>query len=145
MERVKIISPENWLYKTQFTVPISYINYGNHLGNDKILTIAHEARLQWLQNINASELNVGEGIGLIMADAAIQFLGQGYHNDLIEIKVGVNSISKIGFQLIYSLVKINKEGEELGKIALVSTNMLCFNYTLNKISPIPSEFGSKIK
>ena len=72
MARVQIESPQTWLFHTKLTVRVGDINYGGHLGNDRVLGLAHEARVRWLASHNFSEADVS-GAGLIMADAALVF------------------------------------------------------------------------
>jgi acyl-CoA thioester hydrolase len=56
MARVKIDIPENILAIVNIPVRISDINYGNHVGNDAIVSIIHEARVQWLTQHNFTEI-----------------------------------------------------------------------------------------
>ena len=49
MARVKLQLPANFLFSTEIPIRISDINYGGHLGNDAVLSIVHEARIQFLQ------------------------------------------------------------------------------------------------
>ena len=62
--------PDKKLTEVKVLVRISDINYGNHLGNDSLVSIIHEARILWLKSLNYTELNI-EGTGLIMSDLAV--------------------------------------------------------------------------
>lgn len=90
MSRIQIILPENFQFSTLLPVRITDINYGNHLGNDKVLSYVHEARLQFLNSIGYSELNTGNG-GLIMSSAAIQFKEEVFYGDILRISVTAGS------------------------------------------------------
>ena len=70
MARIKIDLPQNFSFRTEIPVRITDINYGGHAGNDTILSLIHEARMQFLANSGYSELNF-EGTSLIMADVGI--------------------------------------------------------------------------
>lgn len=48
MARITLPLPENILFRTRLTVQIGDINYGNHLANDAVLRLCHEARIRWL-------------------------------------------------------------------------------------------------
>ncbi len=73
MNRVKIKIPnENPLFSTKIPIRITDINYGGHVGNDSILAILHEARMQFLHAFGYSELDAG-GNSLIMADVMIAY------------------------------------------------------------------------
>ncbi|MBD0333762.1 MAG: thioesterase, partial [Chitinophagaceae bacterium] len=72
MGRIKVELPQQFIFHTTIPIRISDLNYGGHLGNDSILSLVHEARVQFLQQYNCKELDV-YGVGLIMSDAAIEF------------------------------------------------------------------------
>lgn len=56
MARLKLILPESFLFSTTIAVRITDLNYGNHLANDKVLSILHEARMQFFQHYGYSEV-----------------------------------------------------------------------------------------
>jgi acyl-CoA thioester hydrolase len=58
MARVKLSIPEHTIFTTDIAVRITDINYGNHLGNDALVSILQEARMQWLTSNNYTELNI---------------------------------------------------------------------------------------
>ena len=49
MARIKIEIPGNPIYRVSVPVRITDINYGNHLGNDSMVSIIHEARMSFLK------------------------------------------------------------------------------------------------
>lgn len=140
MQRVKVNFPdEEPLFRTKILLRISDMNYGNHLGNDRILSIVHEARVQWLAKHKLTELDIG-GCGLIMADAMIAFKNEGFYGDELSISLFVDHVTANSFDVLY---KITTERE--GKtyiIANVKTGMVCFHYSNSKISRIPPSFLS---
>lgn len=140
MARVKIHLPETFSFFTQIPVRISDINYGGHVGNDSILSLIHEARLHFLKSFGYTELEF-DGVGLIMADAAIEFKGEAFYGDLLKAYVAVEEISRIGFELYYKLVK----GEEETVVAVAKTGMICFDYSKRKVSTIPNEALQKLR
>ncbi len=80
MSRIKIICPNHFVFSTSIPVHITDLNYGAHVGNDNVLSFLHEARVRYLQSIGYTEFNM-EGIGLIMADAALIFKNEMYYGD----------------------------------------------------------------
>ena len=84
MGRIKIEIPDNFFFTTQIPVRISDINYGNHLGNDAVLSLVHEARVRFLKEFGYTELDI-EGAGIMMADVAIVYKSQGYYGDILSI------------------------------------------------------------
>ena len=72
MPRIKLELPEHFPFSTNIPVRITDINYGGHAGNDSILSIIHEARMQYLHRHGYDEKNF-DGIGLIMSNVIIEF------------------------------------------------------------------------
>ena len=65
MARIRIEMPEQFPFSTQLPVRITDINYGGHGGNDAILGMIHERRMQYLRSLGYSEMEF-EGVGMIM-------------------------------------------------------------------------------
>ena len=62
MPRIKIDLPEKF-FDVEINIPvrITDINYGDHVGNDSLVGIIHEARMQFLQRYNFTELDIEGG------------------------------------------------------------------------------------
>ncbi|RMF54479.1 MAG: thioesterase, partial [Calditrichaeota bacterium] len=43
MARLKLTLPEKFHFTTELSIRISDVNYANHLGNDAVLSLIHEA------------------------------------------------------------------------------------------------------
>lgn len=134
MSRIKLQVPDNFHFTASIPVRISDINYGGHLGNDTVLSIIHEARLQFLSQWNFSELNFG-GVGMIMADAGIEFKSEAFYGQTILASVAAVQVSKLSFDLYYKLER--DEGDKRTVVAIAKTGMVCYNYDLKKVSAIP--------
>jgi acyl-CoA thioester hydrolase len=130
--------PANYLFSTEIDVRISDINYGGHLANDAVLSVAHEARLRFLATNSYSEKNV-EGCGLIMADTAILYKSEAFYGDRLKVDVAIEDISRLGFD-IYYLIRNSFTNKD---VAYVKTGMVFFNYELHKIVSTPEKFISK--
>jgi acyl-CoA thioesterase FadM len=133
--RIELNLPENFSFSTDVRVRISDINYGNHLGNDALLSMVHEARLQFLQNRGFSELDV-DGCGLILTDAVIVYKSQGFHGDLLTIFTAVGDFNKYGCDFFYKVIQKNG-GKE---VARAKTGIVFFDYNRQKMVPVPAEF-----
>lgn len=138
MARIKIQVPETFSFSANIPVRITDINYGGHVGNDSILSLLHEARMLFLRSAGYTELEFA-GVGLIMADAAIEFKGESFYGDVLTAYVAIADFSRIGFDLYYKLVK----GEEETVVAVAKTGMICFDYTQRKIAKVPEEARRK--
>ena len=135
MPKIKIALPEKF-----FDVPISIpvritdINYGNHVGNDSLVSIIHEARMKLLQHFRYTELNI-EGAGLIMSALVVEFKSESFYNDVIDVKIGCLDVSRVSFELFYRLSTTRNEKEII--IANAQTTMVCFDYKVKKVVLIP--------
>jgi len=136
--RIELSFPDKIIYTTQLDVRVSDLNYGNHLGNDSILSLVHEARMRFLLYAGYSEMNV-EGIGLIMADAGIQFKSEAFYGEVISVEIAIKDIERVSFDLYYRL----KCDERI--VAIVKTGMLFFDYENRKIKSVPAGFATKFK
>lgn len=137
--------PESFPFSCQIQVRITDINYGGHVGNDTVISIIHEARMQFLKNIGYTEMKF-EGVGMIMSDVAIEFKNELFYGDTITASVATGEISKIGFDLIYKL-ETNRplNSDKTIIVALAKTGMICYDYTKKKIAYMPSEALIKLK
>lgn len=139
MARIKLTLPEVFPFFARIAVRITDVNYGNHLGNDALLSLIHEARMQYLISLGFTELQFA-GAGLIMSDAAIEFKTEAYYGDVLKVYVAATEFNKVGFDLYYKLVK--EEGESV--IAFAKTGMVCFDYARKKVVAIPEEAKTKM-
>jgi acyl-CoA thioester hydrolase len=141
MPRIKIDLPVSFSFSTALTVRITDLNYGSHVGNDKVLSFLHEARMSYLHSLGYTELNM-EGVGLIMADAALIFKNEMYYGEELLISLQPVEYSKVGFDLIYKIEK--KSGPSLILVALAKTAMICYDYTLKKVVSLPVAARNKL-
>jgi acyl-CoA thioester hydrolase len=141
MSRIKIDLPESFSFSTSFAVRITDLNYGAHVGNDKVLSFLHEARVRFLNTLGYTELNI-EGVGLIMADAALIFKNEMYYGDDLLISMQPAEFTRVGFDLIYKIEK--KSDDQLLIVAIAKTAMVCFDYGLKKVVGLPETAKNKL-
>ena len=137
MARVKLEIPTNKIFSVNIPVRITDINYGNHVGNDALVSIVHEARMQWLAHNNYTELNVA-GAALIMSDLAVEYKAESFYGDILNIAISIGEITKAGFEIFYEIVTTRNNKKIL--IANVKTGIVCFDYEARKVTTIPSIF-----
>ena len=135
MARIELNLPDDFSFSTDVRVRISDSNYGNHLGNDALLSLVHEARLQFLQSRGFSELDI-DGCGLILTDAVIVYKSQGFHGDLLTILAAVGDFTKYGCDFFYKVIRKNG-GKE---VARAKTGVVFFDYNRQKVAPVPAAF-----
>jgi acyl-CoA thioesterase FadM len=133
--RIELNLPDNFSFSTDVRVRISDINYGNHLGNDALLSLVHEARLQFLQSRGFSELDI-DGCGLILTDAVVVYKSQGFHGDLLTILAAVGEFTKYGCDFFYKVIRKNG-GKE---VARAKTGVVFFDYNRQKMVTVPTAF-----
>ena len=138
MARIKLNMPEKYLFSTQIPIRITDINYGAHLGNDSLLSIIHEARVQFFKHLDYTEMDI-EGTGTMMADVVIVYKSQSFYGDVLTIEIGVDEISKKSCDLYYRVVNDNNKVVALSKTAIVF-----FDFQTQKPVRIPTEFIKKI-
>ena len=126
------------IYTTELTVLISDINYGNHLSNDRILTYCHETRIRFLKSLKYSEVDI-EGNGVILSDAWIKYLAEGFHGDKVTINLSIQQESTLALGFYYSL-KL-EDGRDLAK---AYTKIIGFNYDTRRIAKFSPIFLDKI-
>jgi len=141
MARIKIDLPAEFQFTTLIPIRITDINYGGHVGNDTILSIIQEARMQLLNSYGYKELDV-EGAGLIMSDAGIEFKSELFYGDIIIASVAVGEFSRIGFDIYYKLEKELNGQRKL--VAGVKTGMICYDYDNKRIVNVPDAAKRKL-
>ena len=128
-------------FKWPYKVPISDINYGGHMGNDKSLALFHEARIAFLKHLGFSELNIGNGVGIIMKYAYVDYLAEVFHGDDLEVQVAHGKQEGLLFELDYKTIRIPDQ-----KLVFTGrTGILPFNYHQRKVARIPQEFLDQIR
>jgi acyl-CoA thioester hydrolase len=138
MGRVKLKFPaDNPLFTATISVRIGDINYGGHVGNDAVLSIIHEARMQMLAASGYAET---AGVGsMIMADVMIAYKGEAFYGDTLTVKIYAEEIAPRSFDLLYHISAIRNNIS--ADIAHGKTGMVCFDYETRKLAPMTDEFS----
>jgi acyl-CoA thioester hydrolase len=140
MARIKLDMPEIYVFSTIINIRITDINYGNHLGNDALLSIIHEARVRFLSSLGYNEANV-EGVGIIMGDVAIVYKSEAHYGDQLRIEINAGEFSRKSCDFFYRVS--NKSDGRL--IALCKTGIVFFDYMMKKPVAIPKGFLEKFQ
>ena len=122
---------------TRLTVRIGDINYGSHLGHDRLITLLHQARLDWLHALGAEENNCF-GAGLIMRRLVGDYRAEAFLGDALDITMHTDELRRTAFTLHYRVCR----GETL--IATASTEMVAFDYQARKIIALPPAFAAAL-
>lgn len=132
MPRVQLKPKSNYFFSTEITVRTTDLNYGGHLGNDRLLSLIHEARVAFLANHGFSEMDCG-GVSLILADAVLVYQGEAFAGDALLFEVAAGEPSRSGFRLFFRVTRSSQKSA----IALVENGMACFDYQSRRIQPLP--------
>jgi acyl-CoA thioester hydrolase len=138
MARVKLQIPTHFPFRTEIQIRIGDINYGGHLGNDAVLSIVHEARIQFLKSLGYSELDI-EGTAIMMTDAVVIYSSEGFYGDVLIVEACAADFQPVTCDFIFRLAN-KTTGKE---IARIKTGIAFFNRQTRKISPMPDAFRRK--
>ena len=139
MSRIQLKFPEQIQFKTMVPLRITDFNYGNHLGNDSMLSVIHEVRMQYFNHIGCTELDFF-GSAIIMTDVAIVYKAEGFYGDELNFEVSVADVNKYGFDLYYKASKTVSQKT----ICEAKTGIVCFDYKSHKIQELPVAFVKKL-
>lgn len=139
MSRLKIELPDRIIGSVTVPVRITDINYGNHVSNNALVEIIHEARVQFLQIHNFTELDVG-GTSLIMSELLVEYKRESFYKDLLEVSIYCGEITKVAFSLFYKIS--TKRNDQEIVVALAKTGMVCYDYKMKKVGAVPEELKS---
>lgn len=128
----------DWAYdgKSSLTVRISEINYGNHLGHDRLITFIHQARLDFLAQLGGDEMDL-YGASLIMRRLSVDYLAEAFLDDEITVYMRIGVVKATRFAIDYRLMR------EDTLIAEVSTLLVTFDYQARKVVELPAALRRK--
>ncbi|MBL31316.1 MAG: thioesterase [Flavobacteriales bacterium] len=138
MPRIRLKLPETYHFSTKLTLRIYDMNYGAHMGNDVVLSLVHEARVQFLKSLNLEERNF-YGFSLLMADSAVVYKKEGFYGDELDVKISVSELYVYGFELFYLITNGKDE------VARVKTGLVCYDKSNKKLIKIPLPFSDLFK
>ncbi len=135
MARVKLELPDRFVFRTELEVRVGDINYGNHLGNDALLGLLHEARIRLLAAYGQTELDCC-GASLIMADCAIVYRSEAFLGETLAVDIALGDFNRHGCDVVYRVTE-KASGRE---VARAKTGIVFFDYAARRIRPVPEAF-----
>jgi len=131
---------QNFNFTIPYTVRVVDVNYGGHVANSAVLNFFQDGRIAYLGNLGGfSELNVGDGCGIILPEAHVKYLAEMFLGDQLEIGVRVSSVGRSSITMEYRIERDGKPTAE-GTTALV-----CFDYQARKPRRLPEGFRAAIE
>jgi acyl-CoA thioesterase FadM len=132
MPRVRLKPLQVYPFLTRIAVRTTDLNYGGHLGWDRLLTLAHEARIAFLGHLELSELDC-HGVSLILGDVAAVYQSEAFAGDELCFELSAGEFSSSGFRIFYRVTR----AEDSAPVALIETGMACFSYRERRICRLP--------
>lgn len=141
MARVALQLPDKFIFETSLTVRVSDLNYGNHVGNDRMLTFMQEARVHFYQHLGyKNEMHFEGAIGHVVADVVVVYKSESFLGDVLTIQIAVDDFNKYGFDMFYRV--LNKHtGKE---VAHAKTGLVFFDFEKRKVAAFPATFIQKL-
>lgn len=122
------------MFEYTYKIKKEDINGGNHSGNERALLFFQWARDKFLEKYSLSQLNVGDGVGLIQLNAYLEYKEQLFLNDTINIEILKIEVEGLKLKFYYKVEKNKKE------VIVGYTTLACYDYNLQKIKRIPKIF-----
>lgn len=141
MARLELTLPSHFIYVTELAVRVNDLNYGAHVGNDNMLALMQQARINFYrENGFKDEISFEGSVGQVISDALVIYKAEAFLGDVLLIQLAIEDISKYGFDMLYQVMN-KASGKE---VARGKTGIVCFDYDKRKIAPIPERLLSVI-
>ncbi|MGH8282695.1 MAG: acyl-CoA thioesterase [Gammaproteobacteria bacterium] len=140
MTRLKIELPKQFPFSTELDVRVGDLNYGNHLGNDSVLTLIHEARRRYLASLGIEEIGAN-GIGFVIAEVAVVYRAQAFYADRLRIAVAASEFASRGCDFYYRVSHVIDDRV----VAEARTGVVCFDFRAQKTMVFPPAMLAKLR
>ena len=118
MARIHVDLPDQFPFSTEITLYLSHMNYGNHLDN-AMFSPWFPRHLRFLKSMGYTELDV-DGLGIIVADAALQYKSEGHHGETMRVEMTAAEFGKYGCDLYWRMSEAQSAREVArGKTGIV--------------------------
>lgn len=128
------------MFSYKYKIVQEDINYGGHVGNERALLFFQFSRMAFFESLGFTELDLGDGVGVIQKNGYVEYNKELFLGDEIEIKITKVKIEKINFTCHYEIY--NNAGE---KVINGYTMLVCYDYTAKKIKRVPQGFKDKVE
>jgi acyl-CoA thioesterase FadM len=132
MPRIKLAPLNRYAFSVELSVRITDINYGGHLGNDRMLSLVHEARVAFLAQFGYTEHDCG-GVSLIIGDTAVQYKEEAFAGDMLQFEIAPGEYTQYGFRLFYRVIRTS----DRKLIALIENGMVCLHPKSRELHVVP--------
>ena len=138
MPRVRIDLPARFAFTTELQIYVGHINISGHLDNAQLLTLVSEVRERFFNALGYTQAQV-EGVGIVVADAAVQYRSEAFHGETLLFDMDAQDFSRHGCDLVYRV----REKTSGRAVALGKTGIVFFDYETRQVAPVPPAFHAK--
>lgn len=140
--RITLKKQPKYEFHYKITINRNDLNYANHLGNDVLVRMIQEARIELFKGLGYKELDLGDGkTGIIIADLAVNFKAEGFIGDELRIESHIGEVTDKSLRIFHRIIK--EKDDKL--LALVETGLVAFDYENREITRIPKDFLKVLK
>jgi len=134
MTRLRLEFPDDRvLFATRLEVRIGDVNYGNHLGHDRLVTLLHEARLRFLDHIGIEELDC-DGLRMVIADLAVVYLAEVLHGQELEVEIAADDVGRSSCDLLYRA----SDARTGAAAAVAKTRIVFLEMATQRVASLPA-------
>lgn len=138
MARINIEQPAKHGFTTELEIYLTHINEAGHVDNALMLTLVSEARQRFFRSMGYRQTDV-EGVGIVVADAAAQYLSEAFHGETMIVEMSALDFNKYGCDLVWRI----SERESGRDVAKGKTGIVFFDYAARRIAPVPPAFRER--
>ncbi len=130
---------DGFRFTLPYAVRIADVNYGGHVSNAAVLNYFQDARIAYLGHLGPfSEMDLGDGCGLILPEANVRYLAEMFAGDQLIIGARVDEVGRSSFRMSYRIERGGVPTAE-GTTALVA-----FDYGARRPRRVPQAFRDAV-
>lgn len=119
------------MFSTTLPINIEHVNYGNHLAHDKLVTLMHEVRLRFFDQLGQSEIDF-YGISLILKSLTVNYSQEAFRGDTLTFAVTIREVRGSAFTLYYEI-----RNQHNDRIATAEVVLVGFDYGNRRVARLP--------
>jgi len=140
MPRPILTALGHYPFSAGFVVRVGDLNYGNHLGNDGVVTLLHHARALMFRDLGYTELDFGDGVtGTVMSDLVVSYTAEAFLFDELVIESGISEVATSSFRVHQRMTR----GET--QIALAEVGIAAFDFSVRKLARFPDALLDELR
>lgn len=142
MPRIRIERQTVYPHEATISIRVSDLNYGAHLGYDRVLTLAHEIRVRLFSSWGVTELNLGDArTGIVASDAGANYVGEGFAGDRLSVGTRALEIGPVTFRLAHRFIHAGTGAP----LAFAEIGFVAFDYQRRAPGRLPEAFIARLR